>query len=84
LSNDEIDELALRAYQKYHARPFFLLKHTLKVRSWAEFRRKFFAFWEMMLRQESVSKADHAFKCYGEDKGRLDGYKKISKWSQSF
>ena len=27
---------------------------------------------------------DHAFKCYGEDKGKLDCYKKISKWSQSF
>ena len=37
LTNDEIDELALRAYKKYHARPFFLLRHTLKVRSWSEF-----------------------------------------------
>lgn len=84
LTNDEIDELALRAYKKFHARPFFLLKHTLQVRSWSEFRRKFLAFWEMMLRQERVSKADHAFKCYGEDKGKLAWYKKISKWSQPF
>ena len=84
LTNDEIDELARRAYVKFHARPWFLLKHTLKVRSWAEFKRKFFAFWDMMLKQERVSKADGAFKCYGEDKGKLNWYKKISKWSQPF
>ena len=83
-TNDEIDELALRCYKKFHARPLFLLKHTLQVRSWSEFKRKFFAFWEMMLRQEKVSKADHKFKCYGEDKGKLKWYKKISKWSQPF
>jgi radical SAM superfamily enzyme YgiQ (UPF0313 family) len=83
-SNDEIDALALRCYKRFHARPMFLLKHTLKVRSWSEFKRKFFAFWEMMLRQEKVSKADHKFKCYGEDKGKLEWYKKISKWSQPF
>jgi radical SAM superfamily enzyme YgiQ (UPF0313 family) len=84
LTNDEIDELALRAYKQFHARPMFLLRHTLKVRSWAEFKRKFFAFLEMMFRQEKVSQLDHAFKCYGEDKGKLNWYKKISKWSQPF
>lgn len=84
LTNDEIDELAYRAYVKYHARPWFLLSHTLKVRSWQEFRRKFLAFWDMMFKQEKRSKADHAFKCYGEDKGKLNWYKKISKWSQPF
>ena len=84
LTNDEIDELALRAYKQFHARPMFLLRHTLKVRSWAEFKRKFFAFLEMMFRQEKVSQLDRAFKCYGEDKGKLNWYKKISKWSQPF
>lgn len=84
LTNDEIDELALRAYQKFHTRPFFLLRHTLQVRSWAEFKRKFLAFVDMMLRQEKVSRADPTFRCYGEDKGKLDWYKKISKWSQPF
>ena len=84
LSNDEIDELALKAYKKFHARIWFLLKHTLKVRSWQEFKRKFLAFFDMMFRQEKTSKADHAFKCYGEDKGKLNWYKKISKWSQPF
>ena len=45
---------------------------------------KFFAFLEMVFRQEKKSKADHAFQCYGEDKGKLRWYKKISKWSQPF
>ncbi len=81
LTNDEIDELARKAYVAFHSRPWFLLKHTLKVRSWSEFKRKFFAFWEMVFRQERVSKKDAHFQCYGEDKGKLDGYKKISKWS---
>jgi radical SAM superfamily enzyme YgiQ (UPF0313 family) len=84
LTNDEIDELARNAYIKYHSRPFFLLRHALKVRSWAEFKRKFFAFLEMAFRQEKVSKRDHAFQCYGEDKGKLEWYKKISKWSTPF
>jgi len=79
-TNDEIDEIARKAYIKYHSRPFFLLKHTLQVRSFTEFKRKFFAFLEMMFRQEKVSKPDHAFKAYGEDKGKLDWYMKISKW----
>jgi hypothetical protein len=38
----------------------------------------------MVFKQEKVSTADHAFKCYGEDKGKLNWYMKISKWSQSF
>jgi len=84
LTNDEIDELARNAYIRFHSRPYFLLKHTLKVRSWSEFKRKFFAFLEMAFRQEKVSRPDHAFQCYGEDKGKLEWYKKISKWSTPF
>ena len=84
LTNDEIDELARRAYLKYHSRPWFLLKHTLQVRSWAEFKRKFFAFIDMVFKQEKVSKADEQFRCYGEDKGKLNWYKKISKWSAPY
>jgi radical SAM superfamily enzyme YgiQ (UPF0313 family) len=84
LSNDEIDELAKRAYVKYHSRPGFLLRHTLKVRSWSEFKRKFFAYLEMVFNQETVSTADPAFKCYGENKGKLKWYKKASKWSAPF
>ncbi len=81
LSNEEIDELAHQAYVSFHSRPLFLLRHTLKVRSWQEFRRKFLAFWEMVFKQEDVSKADPAFQCYGEDHGKLRTYKKIAKWS---
>jgi hypothetical protein len=84
LTNDEIDEIARNAYIKYHSRPWFLLRHALKVRSWHEFRRKFLAYVEMVFKQEKVSTADHAFQCYGEDKGKLDWYKKVSKWSAPF
>ncbi len=84
LSNEEIDEIARKAYIRHHSRPFFLLRHTLQVRSFSEFKRKFLAFVEMCLRQERVSRKDHAFKCYGEDKGKLDWYKKISKWSTTY
>lgn len=84
LTNDEIDEIARKAYVRYHSRPFFLLQHTLKVRSFTEFKRKFFAFLEMLFRQERVSKMDGSFRAYGEDKGKLDWYKKISKWSTTY
>jgi len=84
LSNDEIDEIAWKAYVKYHSRPMFLLRHSLQVRSFDEFKRKFFAFLEMCFRQERVSKADHKFIAYGENKGKLEWYKKISKWSAPF
>jgi len=84
LSNEEIDELARKAYVQYHSRPLFLLTHTLRVRSWSEFKRKFFAFLEMLFKQEKVSKLDGSFKCYGEDKGKLEWYKKISKWSAPY
>jgi radical SAM superfamily enzyme YgiQ (UPF0313 family) len=80
LSNDEIDELARRAYVKYHSRPSFLLRHTLKVHSWAEFKRKFCAYLEMMFHQEKVSRADPCFQCYGEDLHRLSLYRKSSGW----
>jgi len=84
LSNEEIDDLARKAYVQYHSRPMFLLRHTLKVRSWSEFKRKFFAFLEMLFRQEKVSTLDRKFQCYGENKGKLEWYKKISKWSAPY
>jgi len=82
-SNEEIDELARRAYIKYHSRPGFLLRHTLQVRSWAEFKRKFLAYLEMLFNQEKISTADPSFKCYGEDKNKIEGYRKTSKWSKT-
>lgn len=84
LTNEEIDEIAVKAYVKHHSRPFFLLRHTLACRSFGEFKRKFLAYVEMLFRQEKVSTKDHNFKAYGEDKGKLDWYKKISKWSTPY
>ncbi len=69
LTNDEIDELAKWAYVKYHSRPSFLLKSVFNVRSFDEFRRKFFAFIEMVFHQEKTSKADPDFVAFNENKG---------------
>ena len=60
----------------YHCRPMFLLHHTLQVKSWTEFKRKFFAFMEMVFRQEDVSAIDEKFVAYPENKNKLDLYKK--------
>ncbi len=84
MTNDEIDEMAKKAYVSFHCRPAFLLSHTLKVRSLDEFKRKAFALLEMVTRQEKVSTKDDDFLAYPENKGRLNWYKKISKWSQPF
>ena len=40
LTNTQIDRLAKWAYVSYHSRPVFLLKSTLRVRSFKEFKRK--------------------------------------------
>jgi len=71
LTNDDIDRLAKKAYVTYHCRPMFLLHHTLQVKSWSEFKRKFYAFVEMMLKQEPVSTPDENFVAYPEDRGKL-------------
>ena len=38
----------------------------------------------MKFRQEERSRKDPHFQCYGESKGKLEWYKKISKWSAPF
>ena len=76
LTNEEIDSMAKKAYMMYHCRPIFLLRHTLQVKSWSEFQRKFFAFIEMMFRQELVSTPDENFVAYPENKSKLFLYKK--------
>jgi len=68
LSNDEIDELARWAYVKYHSRPSFLVKSVLGVRSFDEFRRKFYAFLEMVFRQEKTSKPAPDFVAFNENR----------------
>jgi hypothetical protein len=52
----------------------FLLHHTRQVKSWSEFRRKFFAFLEMIFRQERVSTLDENFMAYPENRSRLVSY----------
>ena len=52
----------------------FLLRHTLQVKSFGEFKRKFYAFLEMMLRQEPIGTLDENFVAYPEDMGKLCFY----------
>jgi len=85
LSNEEIDRLAKKAYVSYHCRLGFLLKHTLQVKSFAEFKRKFLALLDMVFKQERRSERDDDFVAYSEVRqGKLGWYKKIAKWSQPF
>jgi radical SAM superfamily enzyme YgiQ (UPF0313 family) len=81
LTNQEIDRLAKWAYVSYHSRPDFLLRSTLHVKSFAEFRRKFLGYVEMLLSQEDMSTKDDDFVAYHEPK-RLDFYWKIAKFKQ--
>ncbi len=76
LTNEEIDSMARNAYVMYHCRPGFLLHHTRQVKSWSEFKRKFFAFIEMMIRQEKVSTLDENFIAYPENKRKILSYRK--------
>jgi radical SAM superfamily enzyme YgiQ (UPF0313 family) len=80
LSNDEIDRLAKQAYVSYHLRPLFLLRATLKVRSFKEFKRKFLGFVEMVFSQEKRSREDKKFVAYQEEANRLNFYRKIAKF----
>jgi len=49
MDNEEVDALASRAYVSYHSRPWFLIRHTLRCRSFSEFFRKFSAFADMVV-----------------------------------
>jgi anaerobic magnesium-protoporphyrin IX monomethyl ester cyclase len=79
LTNEEIDSMARKAYILYHCQPGFLLHHTLQVKSWSEFKRKFFAFIEMMFRQEKVSTLDENFVAYQENRSKISSYRKNHK-----
>ncbi|MBW1988993.1 MAG: radical SAM protein [Deltaproteobacteria bacterium] len=76
LTNDEIDYLTKKAYDKFHTRPFFLLRHVLAVRSFDEFKRKFLAFMEMRFSQETRSKKANRFMEYGENPRKRQEAKK--------
>ena len=57
LTNDEIDFFTKKAYVDYFLRPLFLLRLTLKVKSWKEFKRKALAFLSMVFSQEKKAEA---------------------------
>lgn len=67
LTNEDIDRLARRAYLSFHLRPGFLIRSAFKTRSWKEFKRKFRALYEMVVKQERLSKSDKAFAAYDEN-----------------
>jgi radical SAM superfamily enzyme YgiQ (UPF0313 family) len=67
LTNEEIDRLTRWAYVSYHSRPGFLFRMVLQVRSFDEFKRKFRAFMDMVLKQEGKSRADERFMAYDEN-----------------
>lgn len=79
LTSEEIDCFAKKAYVSYHSRFSFLLKATIKVRSFTEFKRKFLGYMEMLVSQEKASKEDKDFVAY-RDHGKLNFYSKIAKW----
>jgi len=60
------------------------VKSTLKIKSWEEFRRKFFAFLEMLFLQEKVSTPDEDFEAYHDKVVQKQYFRKLSKWSQPF
>lgn len=67
INNEEVDRLAKWAYVRYHSRPLFLLKHTLKCRSFSEFLRKVLAYLNLLLFQETAPRAAENFRAYPEN-----------------
>ena len=70
LTNKEIGKLAKWAYIKYHFRLSYIFKHIIRLRSFEEFRRKFYAFLDMFLDQEEFSREDKDFKVFNENRKR--------------
>ena len=64
LTNKEINELTRWAYISYHLRPTFIFKHLLNLHSFSEFKRKLFAFFDMLFNQEKNAKKDEQFKVF--------------------
>lgn len=67
LSNEEIDRLTKWAYIKFHARPLKIIKSLLVIRSFREFKRKLFAFLDMLFFQENIAKEDENFEAYNDN-----------------
>jgi anaerobic magnesium-protoporphyrin IX monomethyl ester cyclase len=64
LSNEDIDRIARKCYLRYAMRPGYLLRQTLKCRSFFEWKRKAKALFDMMFHQENFSKHDPNFGIY--------------------
>lgn len=68
LNNERINRLARWTYLSYHARPLWLLRHLLKIRSYPELKRKFLAFLDMLFNQEEVAREAKDFKAFNDNK----------------
>jgi len=64
LTNNEINRLTKWAYTSYYGQPLYIIRHLFKIRSFAEFRRKLFAFLDMFFRQEETATEDKNFVAY--------------------
>lgn len=71
LTNAEIDRLTRQAYISYYRRPSFILKHLLRVRSFSELKRKFFAFLDMVFTQEDIAREDMSFAAFNESRQEI-------------
>jgi len=71
LSNREIDRFTKWAYISYYGRFSFVLKHLSRLHSWSEFKRKFFAFLDMLFSQENRARRDDGFKAFNENDKKL-------------
>lgn len=68
LSNADIDRFTKWAYVSYYARPLFIIKHLLNLKSITELKRKLFAFIDMIFKQEGRARVDMGFKAFNENK----------------
>ena len=78
LTDREIDRVTKWAYVFYYSRPRYLIKRILQFHSWAEFRRKFHAYVDMLFLQESYAKEDKDFIAFNENKIFLKKYKRLN------
>ncbi len=78
LTNRQINKLTKWAYLSYYIRPLFLLRHIFKLRSLLEFKRKFFALFDMLVNQEVDPRQSCAFRIYNESLGKKSDNEDIS------
>jgi len=67
LSNQEINKLTRWAYISFYFRPQLIWRQLIKLKSFDEFKRKFFAFLDMFFKQENFSRSDENFKAFNEN-----------------